>query len=216
MIVGVTYLKQNAPDELRPPESDGLGSRLVQQICPCPELARFLYRRIGRPCGWSSRLSWSDGQWTEWLTRPDRELWVSWQHGPLTGFAPRGHAPALRVGVGGPTARPDLHLHQVPRPPAGALRPRSGRPPRRPGHPPRLDRSSACFVAPASRGRERRHARSRQPAGLAELPGQGVHRGARGPRRPGSRGPAGPGHHASINCRTGLWPLSDAASSGGQ
>lgn len=87
MLVGVTSLKQDAPDELRPPESEGLGSRLVQQLRPCPALARFLYRRIGGPCGWLRRLTWSDAQWDAWLARRDREFWVSWQHGQLTGFA---------------------------------------------------------------------------------------------------------------------------------
>lgn len=87
VLVGVTYLHQTDPDDLRPPESDDLGSRLIQQIRPSAALARFLYRRIGRPYGWSSRLHWSDGEWTELLARPDHEFWVSWQHGQLTGFA---------------------------------------------------------------------------------------------------------------------------------
>ena len=87
MIVGATSLRQLDPDALRSPESEGLGTRLVQQISPRPGLAQFLYGRIGRPHGWSSRSGWNDGQWTEWLSRPDRELWLSWQHGQLTGFA---------------------------------------------------------------------------------------------------------------------------------
>ena len=87
VLVGVTYLQQNSPHELRPPGSRAPGSRLVQQIRPHHGLARFLYRTIGRSCGWSSRLSWSDTTWTEWLAHSDTELWLSWQHGRLTGFA---------------------------------------------------------------------------------------------------------------------------------
>src|SRR5690242_18049409 len=87
MLVTVTQLQQNAPGELRPPESDGLGSRLIQQIRPSPALARFLYQRIGGPCGWSSRLTWTDHEWAACFARPEIEYWVSWQLGQLTGFA---------------------------------------------------------------------------------------------------------------------------------
>jgi ribosomal protein S18 acetylase RimI-like enzyme len=90
MLVRVTHLHQNAPGELTPPEAALPGPRLVQQIRPCPGLARYLYVRIGRSCGWSSRLGWSDEQWAEWLARPEREFWFSWRHDErheqLTGF----------------------------------------------------------------------------------------------------------------------------------
>lgn len=83
----MTYLHQTDPDALRPPGSDDLGSRLVQQIRPYPALAQFLYRTIGGPCQWSSRLVWTDDQWMAQLARPDCEFWVSWHDGRLTGFA---------------------------------------------------------------------------------------------------------------------------------
>lgn len=51
------------------------------------EISRDFYIRVGGPWHWVDRLTWSDGQWTEWTDRPGHHLMVCQSGGDDAGYA---------------------------------------------------------------------------------------------------------------------------------
>ena len=43
-------------------------------------LSRDCYARVGADWSWVDRLSWSDQQWQDWVSRPGHELWTLHEH----------------------------------------------------------------------------------------------------------------------------------------
>ncbi|MCP5026597.1 MAG: GNAT family N-acetyltransferase [Actinomycetia bacterium] len=53
---------------------------------PAPELSRFFYEVVGGPWHWVDRLDWSDGQWLDWVDRPEHRLASCWVDGAPAGY----------------------------------------------------------------------------------------------------------------------------------
>lgn len=84
--ITLTYLEQTSPDDIRPardPKQD-VEVRMVEELAP--EFHRFLYSAVGGNWYWTEKLSWTWGQWVEWLTRPYYETWVAWTGGVPAGY----------------------------------------------------------------------------------------------------------------------------------
>ena len=59
---------------------------LVRAEEPAPELSRFFYAEVGGAWSWVDRAGWSLAQWTDWVDRPEHELWTCWVAGAPAGY----------------------------------------------------------------------------------------------------------------------------------
>ena len=50
------------------------------------QLNRFLYQFIGEAWQWVDKLSWSDGQWQEYVVRENLRTWVAYDSGSPAGY----------------------------------------------------------------------------------------------------------------------------------
>jgi len=74
VLVEWTYLEQTAPpDFVSVPEQRA--PVLSLRLDPSPDLARRLYRDVGAPHGWSSRLDWGLDDWSVALAKG--EFWIA-------------------------------------------------------------------------------------------------------------------------------------------
>lgn len=80
----VTYLEMTGPDQLRPARpADGV---VLEQVDRTSPLIRSVQDRVAAPYHWPS-LSWSEGQWEEWLSRPGLRHWIVRCRGEAAGVA---------------------------------------------------------------------------------------------------------------------------------
>lgn len=82
------WLEQTSPEDLRPAHmaDTSSGIRIARAEVPSPEFSRFLYTAVGGDVTWTDRLSWTYGQWLEFLERPAVETWVAYDRGTPAGF----------------------------------------------------------------------------------------------------------------------------------
>lgn len=76
MLVTTYYLEMNSRDRLRPRLLSRGGLDLARVDPPEPELNRCFYTGIGADWHWTDRLSWTRGDWLDYLMRPGIETWV--------------------------------------------------------------------------------------------------------------------------------------------
>lgn len=62
------------------------GVQLVEAEIASPELSQFMFRTVGGPWRWFSRLSWSYQQWLEYLTQQQVRTWLLWVQGTPAGY----------------------------------------------------------------------------------------------------------------------------------
>jgi ribosomal protein S18 acetylase RimI-like enzyme len=72
------YLEILGVEHLRPPISRGTLFELRPQDRADPDLARWLYERVGEPWRWVDRLPWSRDDWATHVARPEVSTWVLW------------------------------------------------------------------------------------------------------------------------------------------
>jgi len=80
------HLEQRSPEELRPAPKPAAPVSLVRVERPSPEFSRYLYAAVGRDWWWYSRLAWTRDEWETWVSRPDVETWVVYEHGAPAGY----------------------------------------------------------------------------------------------------------------------------------
>ncbi len=80
------YLEMTDPGELRPKQAATDGVEIAQVRVPCPELNRFFYTAVGGQWYWIDRLSWTYGQWLDYLARGGVETWVMSLAGAPAGY----------------------------------------------------------------------------------------------------------------------------------
>jgi GNAT superfamily N-acetyltransferase len=86
VIVTTTYLEQRDPGDLVPAREPARPASIVRVDDIAPEFSRFLYTAVGGDWHWTDRLGWTLDRWTEWLSRPGSETWVSWIGGTPAGY----------------------------------------------------------------------------------------------------------------------------------
>ncbi len=60
--------------------------QLVEAEIASPELNQFLFRTVGGPWRWYSRLSWSYQQWLTYLEQQQVRTWLLWNKGTPAGY----------------------------------------------------------------------------------------------------------------------------------
>jgi GNAT superfamily N-acetyltransferase len=86
VIVTTTYLEQLDASDLTPAREPARAASIIRVDDLAPEFSRFLYTAVGGDWHWIDRLSWTLDRWTEWLSRPGSETWVSWVNGAPAGY----------------------------------------------------------------------------------------------------------------------------------
>lgn len=86
VIVTTTHLEQLDRSDLRPAQEPQRAATLVRVEDVAPEFSRFLYTAVGGDWHWLDRLGWTLDDWTQWLSRPGSETWVSWTNGAPAGY----------------------------------------------------------------------------------------------------------------------------------
>ena len=59
---------------------------LTEAEIPSPELSQFLFRTVGGPWRWFSRLSWNYQQWLDYLTQQQVRTWILAVKGTPAGY----------------------------------------------------------------------------------------------------------------------------------
>ena len=59
---------------------------LTEAEIPSPELSQFLFRTVGGPWRWFSRLSWNYQQWLDYLTQQQVRTWILTVKGTPAGY----------------------------------------------------------------------------------------------------------------------------------
>ncbi|MHC4417395.1 MAG: GNAT family N-acetyltransferase [Planctomycetota bacterium] len=80
------YLEMKSSGELRCSRNVNPELEVKQVLNPSPELSSFLYSAVGKDWYWTDRLKWSEGQWLEYVDRPELETWVGWVSGQQVGY----------------------------------------------------------------------------------------------------------------------------------
>lgn len=80
------YLETRNRGELRRAPMPPGAPVILRADLPLPELNRFLYTYVGGRWHWVDRLSWSYGQWQQWLDRPQVQTWVLYLRGTPAGY----------------------------------------------------------------------------------------------------------------------------------
>jgi GNAT superfamily N-acetyltransferase len=81
-----TYLRLPSLDHLRSGEPPSIPVQ-VRELRPCPvDRARELYRQVGEAYHWTDRLSWSDGEYAQWLSSPAVRIFEALADSEVTGF----------------------------------------------------------------------------------------------------------------------------------
>lgn len=62
------------------------GVQLVEAEIASPELSQFMFRTVGGPWRWFSRLSWNYQQWQDYLTQQQVRTWLLWVKGTPAGY----------------------------------------------------------------------------------------------------------------------------------
>jgi ribosomal protein S18 acetylase RimI-like enzyme len=62
------------------------GVQLVEAEIASPELSQFMFRTVGGPWRWFSRLSWDYQQWLDYLTQQQVRSWLLWVKGTPAGY----------------------------------------------------------------------------------------------------------------------------------
>lgn len=62
------------------------GVQLMEAELACPELNQFLFRTVGGPWRWYSRLSWNYQQWLTYLEQQQVRTWILWNKGTPAGY----------------------------------------------------------------------------------------------------------------------------------
>lgn len=62
------------------------GVQLVEAEVASPELSQFMFRTVGGPWRWFSRLSWNYQQWLDYLTQQQVRTWLLWVKGTPAGY----------------------------------------------------------------------------------------------------------------------------------
>ncbi|MDP5150051.1 GNAT family N-acetyltransferase [Rheinheimera baltica] len=60
--------------------------QLVEAEIASPELNQFMFRTVGGPWRWFSRLSWTYQQWLQYLTQQQVRTWLLWVKGTPAGY----------------------------------------------------------------------------------------------------------------------------------
>lgn len=74
--VTIKFLEMTSPADLRPKRASLEGVTVARVPRPIPELNRFFYGAVGTNYSWIDRLSWSLGEWREYLDQPSIETHV--------------------------------------------------------------------------------------------------------------------------------------------
>lgn len=73
----VTYhLEMTKPDDLQPSTIVHKNAEIREATVPCPELNRMFYETVGKAWDWTSRLTWSETRWQEYVGRPELRTWI--------------------------------------------------------------------------------------------------------------------------------------------
>ena len=86
MKLTIYYLEMKSPGEFRCPRIANPQLEVKQSLNPSPELNRFFYAEVGKDWYWIDRLSWSEKQWLEYVSRPELETWVGYVSGQQAGY----------------------------------------------------------------------------------------------------------------------------------
>ncbi|GAB2920322.1 GNAT family N-acetyltransferase [Rheinheimera gaetbuli] len=62
------------------------GVQLVEAEVASPELSQFMFKTVGGPWRWFSRLSWDYQQWRDYLTQQQVRTWLLWVKGTPAGY----------------------------------------------------------------------------------------------------------------------------------
>ncbi|MGI5309084.1 GNAT family N-acetyltransferase [Rheinheimera sp. WS51] len=62
------------------------GIQLIEAEIACPELNQFLFRTVGGPWRWYSRLSWTYQDWLSYLQQQKVRTWLLWNKGTPAGY----------------------------------------------------------------------------------------------------------------------------------
>lgn len=63
-----------------------MGVQVVEAEIACPELNQFLFRTVGGPWRWYSRLNWTYQQWQTYLEQQQVRTWLLWNKGTPAGY----------------------------------------------------------------------------------------------------------------------------------
>ena len=75
----VTYhLEMTKPDDLRPSAAVHKNAEVREATVTCPELNRMFYETVGSDWSWTSRLTWSETRWQEYVGRPELRTWIGY------------------------------------------------------------------------------------------------------------------------------------------
>jgi len=78
------FLQFDAPAPQPPQWPDGV--QLAEAEIISPELSQFMFRTVGGPWRWFSRLSWNYQQWLDYLTQQQVRTWLLWVKGTPAGY----------------------------------------------------------------------------------------------------------------------------------
>ncbi|MHC4747985.1 MAG: GNAT family N-acetyltransferase [Planctomycetota bacterium] len=93
------YLEMKSSGELRCSRNVNPELEVKQVLNPSPELSSFLYSAVGKDWYWTDRLKWSEGQWLEYVDRPELETWVGWVSGQQVGYFELEMQPGANVEI---------------------------------------------------------------------------------------------------------------------
>lgn len=81
----ITHLEMTDPSQAVPVTGEPR-LEIRRAETPCPELNCFFYCAVGADWWWWVRRSWTQQQWTEYVSRPELETWVGYRSGTPAGY----------------------------------------------------------------------------------------------------------------------------------
>lgn len=63
------------------------GAQFIEAKRPCPEISQFMFKTVGGPWRWFSRLSWDYQSWLSYLSTEQVRTWLLWLDGTPAGYA---------------------------------------------------------------------------------------------------------------------------------
>lgn len=80
------YLQMRERRQLTPGTPAPEGFEVRRSQIPQPELNQFLFRSVGGPWRWYSRLNWDYSEWLAYLTEQPVQTWLAYLQGTPAGY----------------------------------------------------------------------------------------------------------------------------------